>query len=111
MHLQSEIKEYENSIKSYENSIKSYEEVESDLKKIIVCQKNALDEHEEASANGQTPGFETLTNFEHLMKNKMKEIGKSLDESLLKQVEQNNKQIEEKLNSIINQNQTYEGNC
>jgi hypothetical protein len=37
----------------------------------------------------------------------MKEIGKSLEESLLKQVEQNNKQIEEKLNSIINQNQTY----
>jgi hypothetical protein len=60
VHLQSEIKGYEHSIKSYENSIRSYEEVESDLKKSIVCKKNAMEEHEEASTNGETPGFETF---------------------------------------------------
>ena len=41
------------------------------------------------------------------MKNKLEQVGKSIEQSLLKKVEENNRRIEEKLNLVMNHSKTY----
>ena len=65
------------------------------------------------SKNGKQEGVkqleapDTLKKLETVINYKMKEVGKSIEENLLKHVEQNNKQMETKLIQLMAQNESY----
>ena len=87
----------------YDDSITSHEENEMKLKRLINRQENELKEQEQKG----NPDFDNIVQLEACMKKELHLIGKGIKESLLHEVQENNKQMEEKLNKVLNQRVTY----
>ena len=52
------------------------------------------------------PDYDAMTKLEEFMKDKFEQIEKHLKESLLKEVQDNSKQIEEKLDKVVKKNRS-----
>ena len=92
-HLQSEISNYEQSLKSYE---------ENDMRLRL-----ELKEQEEKFHQAGNPDYDHVIIMENCMKAKLENFGKTLKDTLLKEVNENNKRIEDKLNQVMQKSRTY----
>ena len=82
-------------------------ENEAQLKNAIVNQQKELKDQEEKFMEAGNPDFDAITKLEDTMKTKLDQIGTSLKEFLLKELHENNKEIDEKMNIVMAQNRTY----
>ena len=85
----------------------SHEENEMKLKRLINRQENELKEQEQKFNEVGNPDFDNIVQLEACMKKELHLIGKGIKESLLHEVQENNKQVEEKLNKVLNQRVKY----
>ena len=79
---------------AYEDSIQSHEEIEANLKTIIQNKKNELIEQEEKFMQLGNPDYDATVKIEEVVKKKLDKVGKSIEETQLKRVEEINKNIE-----------------
>ena len=87
--------------------MKTFEETKLSLKTVITKQQNDLKEQEEKFLEAGNPDFDTLVTLENSMNKRIDLIGQTLKESLLKEVQSNNIQFENKFNEMMTQNRTY----
>ena len=73
-----------------------------------LIRKTLNQKNEETFVQVGNPDYEALRKFEEVVKKKLKEVGKSLEASLLKRVEENNEHTEEEFNIVMNQSKTYD---
>ena len=99
-HLQSEIINYEQTLKSYEKN-------DTRLRLVIQNQELELKEQEEKFHQAGNPDYDHVIIMENCMKAKLENFGKTLKDTLLKEVNENNKRIEEKLNQVMQESKTY----
>ena len=64
---------------------------------IITRLNEEIRDQQETFDQAGDPDFDKFKKFEHNMKKELVELGKSLKESLVKEIHENNKLIEEKL--------------
>ena len=102
-----ELAQLQSEITEYDSSTKTHEESEVKLRTIIANQKHELVEQQEKFDHVGNPDYDALTKREDMMKNKLEEVGKTLKESLLREVRDNNKKIEEKMNEMMSENRSY----
>ena len=102
-----ELTRLQTEITEYENSLNLSKENEAQLKNAIVNQQKELKDQEETLTEAGNPDFDAITKLEDTMKTKLDQIGTSLTEFLLKELHENNKEIEEKMNIVMAQNRTY----
>ena len=91
-------------IEQYGNSLKTHKEVEANLEAVIVTQKTELHEQEQKFSEAGNPGYDILMKLKDLGNTKLQAIGRTLKESRLKEVNDNNK----KLDQVINENRTMQ---
>ena len=106
-HFKEEVTKLKSEIQQYENSLKDHEEVEANLNAIIVTQKTELREQEEKFHEVGNPDYDALTILEGLVNTKLEAVGRTLKESILKEVNENNNEFNKKLEQVVNQNRTY----
>ena len=63
--------------------------------------KNELDSQKEVSIQAGNPQYESILNLEESIKTQMDQIGKKLKDSFIKEISDNNKLLEDRLNDII----------
>ena len=102
-----ELSRLKREVTACENIIKVHEENETKLKDIITSQNDELKEQEEKFNEAGNPDFDVIKNLEGSMKKKLEQIGMCLKESLLKEVQENNKKMEEKLNQVMSLSNSY----
>ena len=85
----------------------AYEESELSLKAVISKQQEELKEQEDKFHQVGNPDYDNITRLEEVMKTKLEELGRNLKESLMKEVKDTNKEVEEKLEKVINDNKTF----
>ena len=102
-----ELTRLQTEITEYENSLNLSKENEAQLKNAIVNQQKELKDQEEKFMEAGNPDFDAITKLEDTMKTKLDQIGTSLKEFLLKELHENNIEIEEKMNIVMAQNRTY----
>ena len=76
----------------------------------LSCRKafqDELKEQEEKFAEVGNPDFDALSRFESAMKKRIDQVGDTLKESVSKQIEANNLEMEKKLNFVLAQNKSY----
>ena len=77
------------------------------LKNVITTQENNLKDQEEKFHQVGNPDYDNIVQLEAFMKRELDSIGKVIKESLSREVQESNKQIEAKLNKCINKGITY----
>lgn len=126
--MKSDIQKYKETIKSYEDtkmsqekkikkleadvaflrsSIKLHQENEHKLNDLIAKQQNELDEQQERFSEVGNPDFDVLVKLEEVLTTKLESIGKTLKESIMEEVNQNNKRSERIMNDIVTEGKTY----
>ena len=98
--LQCEVKALRKSLKTYEDNI-------SEHKTIIARLENEVKKKHENSTDENNAEMKTVRKFERIMRENLDQVEKNLKESLFLQVKENNKQINEKLNEVLEQNKTF----
>ena len=102
----SELELLQTEIAKYETSMKSYENTEVNLKKIIVEKDKELGNQQELLFQVGNPNYDSISKFEQNFQMKFDQLGRSLEETLIREVRQNNNRIDEKLQQVL-QNKTY----
>ena len=94
-------------IAKYENSIKIFEENERKLRATIANQQKQMDDQQDKFEQAGNPDYDSIVKLEEVMKKQIDQVGDSIKESLLREIHDNKKQIEEKLTQVMNQHKTY----
>ena len=97
--MKEDIEKLKSEIEGYEHSMKAYEESELNLKAVIVNQQKDLKE-QGGKFHETDKDFDKFVKLEDSMNKKIDDIGKSLRETLLKEVQNSNTKIENKLNEV-----------
>ena len=95
--LTAKITEMNAEIEAYSQSIQDYEASEVALKQKIRDSEASLVSQQEKFDQAGNPDFDNLVKLEQHMKKEIVNLGKSIKESLIKEIQENNKLIEEKL--------------
>ena len=77
------------------------------LQLVIANQRNELREQDEKFNQAGNPDYDHFTQIENCMETKLEHFGKALKEMLFKEVKDNNKKMEEKINLMISENRSY----
>ena len=107
LHNKEEVTKLKSEITQYETLVKSHEQNEANLKMVIVTQKSELHKQEQMFHEVGNPDYDALTKLEALVNNKLEAVGRTLKESVLKEVNENNNKLNEKLDKVMNENRTY----
>lgn len=91
-------------VNEYEKSMTAYEESERKPKNISIKHK---DFHDQQEKSGNPAYIDSMAMLEESMKCKIEQIGKTLEETILKQVNDNNQLIEEKLKEVMVYTKSY----
>ena len=82
--------------------IAKYEGNEVHLKNEITAQEYNLKEQEENFHEEGNPDYDNIVHLEAFIRRELESIGKTIKESLSREVQESNKRIEGKLNKVIN---------
>ena len=104
---QKELSKLQSDIETYANSVKYHEETEMELKRINSDQRRELEEQQQKFEEIGNPEYDTLHELENSMKKKLDQVGKSLEDKLLRQIEDNNRKMDEKLSEVLTHSKTY----
>ena len=96
--LVSKIGRMQSEIEAYSQSMSSYEASEVTLKNIIAERDAELVKQQNKFEEASNPEIDNLVKLEKCMKNELMLIGQSIKDSLVKEIQENNKIMEEKLN-------------
>ena len=96
--LAAKIAEMTGEIEAYSQSIQDYETSEVALRLKIRDSEATLVSQQEKFDQAGNPDFDNLVKLEESMKKELVQLGNSIKESLVKEIQDNNKLIEEKLN-------------
>ena len=91
----------------YDKSMKKYEESELKLKDIIASKHKELKVQQETFNQAGNPAYDSMIKVEEAMKSKIDQMGKSLEETFLKHIRDNNQLVEEKISHLIKENKSY----
>ena len=87
--------------------MKTSEDNEAKLKSIIANQQRELTDQQSKFEEVGSPDYESFVKLEQLMKNKLEQVGIAIKESLIKEVNDNSKKLESKLNQVIDDNKSF----
>ena len=91
----------------YEQSMKSYGESESKLKQLIKTQQQEMKDQEDKFNQAGNPDYDYVIEMEKCMHTKLEQFGRELKDNLLKEVNNNHRKIEEKLNQAMSGSMSY----
>ena len=95
--LVAKIAEMQEEIAAYSQSFRDYETNEATLKSKIRDSETILVEQQKKFDEAGNPDFDNIVKLEELMKKEIIQMGQSIKESLVKEIKDNNKLMEEKL--------------
>ena len=101
------IAELEAEIMDFEYSMKNYEDNEIQLRNLVASREEDLIEQQQRFEEAGNPDFDNLVKLEVCMIKELDQIGKTIKESILKEIHENNKEIEKKINKVMNQSVPY----
>ena len=87
--------------------MKSYGESESKLKQLIKTQQQEMKDQEDKFNQAGNPDYDYVIEMEKCMHTKLEQFGRELKDNLLKEVSNNHRKIEEKLNQAMSGNMSF----
>ena len=102
--------ELESEVSVYETSMKNYEDNVTQLKKMVASRDAQLIEQQKKFDEAGNPDYENLVKLETTMAKHLYQIERNIKESLLKEVQENNSKLEEKMNRVITERPCYAEN-
>ena len=97
--LLAQIAEMKEELAAFKQSVQNYEANEAALKdKVLVSEEN-LKKQQQTFAEAGNPDYDNIAKLEECMRKELVQIGKTIKDSLVKEIQNNNKMMEEKLMS------------
>ena len=87
----------EEELAAYSQSVRDYEASEIALKNKVLESEASLENQQKKFDEAGNPDYDNILKLEEYMKKEIVQLGKSIKESLVKEIKENNKMIEEKL--------------
>ena len=87
----------EEELAAYIQSVRDYEASEIALKNKVLESEASLENQQKKFDEAGNPDYDNILKLEEYMKKEIVQLGKSIKESLVKEIKENNKMIEEKL--------------
>ena len=85
----------------------TYKENEKELKDTMTAKQAEFDKQKDLFSGAGNSEYDSIRHLEESMTTKIAQIGKELQNTFIKQVEENNKRLEEKIQVVVNQGKTF----
>ena len=102
-----EVEQLKAVISKFENSLEKYKENEQKLNTTINEQQQEFVEQQKKFNQAGNPDYEAVLKLENAMMKKLEQVGNGVKLTLLQQVRDSNKKMEEKLHQVITENKSY----
>ena len=102
-----DLSELQSDVDKHEKSLKRYEDKEVQLQSIIANKQQELVDQQNKFEEAGNPEYDAIMKLEELVDTKLEAVGKNLKDFLSKEVSENNKKINEKLDQVMKENRSY----
>ena len=94
-------------LNQYQQAEKEVSENEAALNNTVVDLQRKLNEQQEKFEEAGNPDYDALSKMEEFIESKLNQVEKTIRESLLHEVLENNKSVEQKLEAVMKKKHTY----